>query len=168
MKVVSEIKVVTGKSYNRDDIKHASALKFTYDDLVHFFGQPVLYDNPVIGRSVEWALAEFDNKGNPKLDSNGNPIVCFIYDSDSSIAYDMNFVWYIDAWVNRGFEIVAEYIQNQRDSGKQFVSKELPEDIKKHDKDKIYKVNLTGDQKKIMEQLKKMNDEAKSKDDKKD
>ena len=68
MKVVSEIKVVTGQDYNRDGIKHASALKFTYDDLVHFFGHPVLYDNPVIGRSVEWALAEYDNKGKPKLD----------------------------------------------------------------------------------------------------
>ena len=160
MKKVTNIKVVTGTNYNREGIKHASALKFTYEDLVHFFGQPVLYDNPAIGRSVEWALAEFDNKGNPKLDGNGNPIVCFIYDSDLSLPYDMNFIWYIDAWVNRGFEIVAEHIQNQRDSGKEYISKELPEDIKKQDKDKIYKVNLTGDQKKIMEELKKMNEKG--------
>ena len=163
MKKVTNIKVVTGNNYNRDKIKHASALKFTFEDLVHFFGQPIIYNNPAINRRVEWALAEFDNKGNPKLDGNGNPIVSFIYDSDLSIPYDMNFIWYIDAWVNRGFEIVAEHIQNQKDGGKEYISKELPEDIKKQDKDKVYKVNLTSDQKKIMEELKKMNDEAKSK-----
>ena len=154
---------------DRSHLEHASALKFTYQDLVHFFGPPIIYDGE-IGRRVEWMVGEYDKNLKDNfddyslaLDDNGNTLIATIYDSDQSIPIEENFIWYIDASVNRGFELVGEFIVSERQKGKKFISKELPEDIKRQDKDKVYKVNLTDDQKKIMEELKKINDEAKSK-----
>tara|TARA_R110002012_G_scaffold311164_2_gene520465 strand:- start:7415 stop:7984 length:570 start_codon:yes stop_codon:yes gene_type:complete len=158
---------------------HASALKFTYLDMVHFFGEPKVYDEPKFticglnkdgveecreyNRRLEWVLGEFDNKGKLKLDDNGNPIVCTIYDSDSKLSVEDNFIWYVDALVSRGFEIVGEYIINERQNGKNFVSKELPKNIVKEDEDEMLKVEMTPEKKKIMKELKKKNDKAKAK-----
>ena len=110
---------------------------------------------------MEWVLGEFDNKGKPKLDDNGNPIVCTIYDSDPTLSVEDNFIWYVDALVSRGFEIVGEYIINERQNGKDFVSKELPKNIVKEDEDEMLKVEMTPKKKKIMEDLKLENDKSK-------
>ncbi len=177
MKIVTEIKVI--KEIDEMlwfSLDHASGLKFTYLDMVHFFGEPRVYEDSRFivnhninneffsksyNRRVEWIVAEFNTNGKPKLDDNGEPVICTIYDSDASIGVEDNFIWHIDALVSRGFEIVGEHILNQRREGKIFVSKDLPEDIAKQDKDEMLKVYLSPDQKKMMKILKKNNDDAK-------
>ena len=155
MKLVTEIKVVESPNLEwrlSEKLQHASVMKFTYLDMVHFFGNPKIYEDVSHhNRRVEWAIGEFDLKGKIKTDDNGDPLIAYMYDSDLTIPVEDNFLWDIDSYVCKGFENITALIIQQRVAGKKFVSKSLPKDIAE--------VSMTPDQKKMMANLKIKNDE---------
>ena len=95
---------------DKEGLKHGANLPMHYEDLVHFFGQPMA----VVGqdRTYEWYLIE-------ERDGEDN-IRAVIYDYD-----DDNFNHRIDCHCDRSFEIVAEYINIQRENGKDYVTEAL-------------------------------------------
>jgi len=110
IKVVNDLKTA--------DLELAAQIKFTYEDLVHFLGEPT----DVVGkddRRVEWQLYE-EGYGEGE-----EPVRATIYDSDQTMQVGQNFIWYIGGHCSRSFEIVAEYINELRMQGKDFLSKAL-------------------------------------------
>ncbi len=95
---------------NKEGLKHGANLPMHYNDLVHFFGEPMT----VVGqdRTYEWYLIEERE--------DGENIRAVIYDEG-----DNSFYHRIDCHCDRSFEIVGEYIDIQRRKGKDFVTEAL-------------------------------------------
>jgi len=95
---------------DKEGLKHGANLPMHYEDLVHFFGQPMIVVGQ--GRTYEWYLIE-------ERDGEDN-IRAVIYDYN-----DDNFNHRIDCHCDRSFEIVAEYINIQRENGKDYITEAL-------------------------------------------
>jgi len=95
---------------DKEGLRYGANLPMHYDDLVHFFGKPMT----VVGqdRTYEWYVIE-ERKGEESIRA-------VIYDYN-----DDNFNHRIDCHCDRSFEIVAEFIQQEKEKGKDFVTEAL-------------------------------------------
>jgi len=91
-------------------------LKFTYADMVQFFGSPVIIEDQK-DRRVQWTVVE--------KQKDGLMIYAIIHDAELDKPLAMNFAWYIENHVSRSHEIVGEYIDQKREEGLDFVSNKI-------------------------------------------
>ena len=99
----------------------------TYDDLVHFFGEPIrLLNHP--DRRVEWGFREETNMGSE------TGVGATIYDDNSGKWIEKDtplaevFNWNVGGSEDRSLEIIGQIFQQEMEKGKKFVSKPMDED----------------------------------------
>tara|TARA_R100000951_G_scaffold115497_2_gene123776 strand:- start:304 stop:747 length:444 start_codon:yes stop_codon:yes gene_type:complete len=93
-------------------------LRCTYEDLIHFFGQPMR----IVGsdRRVEWGFREI-----------GSDVGCTIYDDNSGKWTEKNtplenvFEWMVGGHCDRSIEMIGQIFEQEFRSGKTFKSKPI-------------------------------------------
>jgi len=104
--------VIVDNNIETADFERVADLSCTYEDLIHFFGEPL---RPLGSNNrVEWRFRE--------LESN---IGCTIYDFDSDISLEDTFTWDVGGHCNRSLEMVSQIFEQEFRKGKCFKSKPL-------------------------------------------
>tara|TARA_R100001244_G_scaffold86809_2_gene66210 strand:- start:8420 stop:8824 length:405 start_codon:yes stop_codon:yes gene_type:complete len=109
------IKVV--KKINRDKMKYGANLPMHYTDMVHFFGEPITINCDGTDRRVEWYVVE-ERDGE-------DDIRAIIYDSMLNDNVEDEFEFMVECHCDRSFEVVAEFINQERKKGKEFITQAL-------------------------------------------
>jgi hypothetical protein len=107
------IKVVS--KVERNGLLYGANLPMHYADMVHFFGEPT----KSIGnnRRVEWYLTE--------VRDGEDDIRAIIYDSMESDNIEGESMFHVECHCDRSFEIVAEYINQEKLNGKGFLTSSI-------------------------------------------
>lgn len=90
-------------------------LKCTYEDLVHFFGEPMRYVGS--DRRVEWGFKEMQTD-----------IAATIYDDRADLKLDEILYWAVGGHCDRSFEIIGQIFVEKKLEGVEFKSTELTDE----------------------------------------
>jgi hypothetical protein len=112
--------VVVDHSIGTRGFVQVADLRCTYEDLIHFFGQPMRH----IGsdRRAEWGFREI-----------GSDIGCTIYDDNTGKWTEKNtplenvFEWMVGGTCDRSLEMIGQIFEQEFRNGKTFKSKPLEE-----------------------------------------
>ena len=96
-------------------------LKCTYDDLKHFFGEPMRLLNS--DRRVEWGFKELETDiGATIYDDNSGKWV------EKDIPLEQVFDWCIGGHCDRSLEMIGQIFEQEFRKGKKFLSKPLEDE----------------------------------------